>query len=149
MVRIIYTSAFKAGIDHSEINKIHATSHANNVKWQVTGMLCFGSRKFLQCLEGDRDRVNALFQKISRDPRHEEITILKYDSIHEREFDRFSMKLILLTKAANKAVARFSGTETFDPYLMSGETALRMMLSLREHIPTDPPENKTPKPAPT
>jgi hypothetical protein len=132
LVRLIYASSLKPGIDHSVVNDIHATSQKNNVKSNLTGLLVFGNRKFLQTFEGGREQVNLLYHKIATDPRHENALILSYQEVAEREFDKFSMKLIMLTKASSKIQLRFSVGDVFNPYEMSGETALGMMLALLE-----------------
>jgi hypothetical protein len=132
LVRLIYTSSLKTDTDHAEVNKIHAVSQENNTKNNITGMLFFGGRKFLHTIEGGRENVNLLYNKICHDPRHEHVLLLSYGEIAEREFDKFSMKLILLTKSSNKITLRYSIGETFNPYEMSGDTALRMMLAMRD-----------------
>jgi hypothetical protein len=56
----------------------------------VTGVLCFclSSGIFMQVLEGGRDPVNALYNRITRDKRHRDATLLSYDEIGQRSFRR-------------------------------------------------------------
>ena len=44
----------------------------------ITGVLCHGGDVFMQVLEGGRDAVNALYNKIVRDARHHDVALLHY-----------------------------------------------------------------------
>ncbi len=132
LARLIYSSSLKPHVDHTEIKKIHEVAEEQNRKLRVTGMLIFGNENFLQAIEGDRDVINSLYDKIFHDPRHHQLIIRSYQEINDRKFNRFAMKLILLTQANAQFVLQFSTSELFNPSEMTSESALKMMLALRD-----------------
>ena len=87
LVRLIYTSTFLSQeYDSSELKKIHEVAMANNSQLEISGMLIVGNDYFLQCLEGGRENVNRLYEKIAKDKRHNRATILSYEESHSRRF---------------------------------------------------------------
>jgi hypothetical protein len=75
--------------------------------------------------------VNLLYSKIIVDPRNELNVLLEYGEIVEREFEDWSMKLVLLTAANSKKLRKFSTMSDFDPFVLSGSSAHKLLLSLR------------------
>lgn len=74
---------------------ILGASVRNNFRNNVTGALYFDGRAFLQAIEGPADRIGPLFERISADPRHDDIVML-HDSVAEtRRFGAWAMKLTL------------------------------------------------------
>lgn len=133
LVRIIYSSCFlHEDFDHSELAKINKKASVYNKKLNITGELVFGNDYFLQCLEGERDAVNNVFSKIVKDPRHTKVTIFCFEEIDNREFSEWNMKLVLLTKAKENLIRRFSVSGDFNPFNMSSKSALELMIALRE-----------------
>ena len=131
-LRLIYVSTFKASTDVTELAKIHERARESNSKYDLTGMLVFGNDYFLQCLEGGREPVNRLYANILSDQRHEKVTLLDYTELHERDFGKWSMKLVLITPEKELFLRRFSITSHFDPYQLSGQSARQLMLALSE-----------------
>ncbi|GAB4405548.1 MAG: BLUF domain-containing protein [Bacteriovoracaceae bacterium] len=66
-------------------------SRKNNDKIGVTGMLIYQSSIFLQLLEGDRESVQKLFNKIKADKRHDQVIILYEGQTEERLFPHWTM----------------------------------------------------------
>jgi hypothetical protein len=96
----------------------------------ITGALVFGDDHFLQSLEGESEAVNRLYCKISRDTRHERVTLLSYEQISERAFTEWSMKMIMLTEKKMELVKRFSTKSHFDPFKMDPKSAYHFLLAL-------------------
>ena len=132
LVRLVYASHFKPEIDPSELARIHEAALEHNGKQEITGLLLFGNDQFLQCLEGGREAVNALYSKINKDHRHSQATLLSYEQIAERDFEAWSMKLVLMSEAKKQLVLRFTPTGEFAPLQMSPESALKLMLAVRD-----------------
>jgi hypothetical protein len=133
LVRLVYASALRPNVDPSELAVIHSKSLENNPKEVITGILVFGNDYFLQCLEGSQESVNRLYAKIASDPRHERCTLLSYSKISTREFDDWAMKLVLMTEKKTKLITKYSMSGVFNPYEMSGEGALGLLIAVREH----------------
>ncbi len=133
LVRLVYASTLRPTVDPSELAVIHSKSLENNPKEGITGMLAFGNDYFLQCLEGRQESVNQLYTKIANDPRHERCFLLSYGKATSREFDEWSMKLVLMTEKKSKLVLKYSTSGNFNPYEMSAEGALNLLMAVRDH----------------
>ncbi len=134
LTQIIYTSTATEEFTPEDIDKILSTARENNKSQDITGMLCFSSKKFLQCLEGSRASVNALYHKILNDKRHCNIVLLDYQEISEREFNTWSMAYVPDSSVTHPANLKFSGSSTFTPYEKSGDSAHKMMLEFKESL---------------
>lgn len=127
LVRLIYASKIKDGHGPNDIMKIVEVSEKNNQRKGITGALCFGPRHFLQCLEGNRDEINRLYNKIVTDGRHTDVALLYYSDICERVFGDWAMGYVLAEKSLHDIVFRFSGSRTFNPYDFTGTQAVRFL----------------------
>jgi hypothetical protein len=54
-------------------------------------MLLYRSGYFIQALEGDAERVRALYDKIAKDPRHRNVLMVYNKPIEKRTFGSWSM----------------------------------------------------------
>ncbi len=70
MFRLAYVSEASDRFGPEDLNDIGRKSAERNTKADITGILIMDGGKILQVLEGERGAVEALFLKISRDPRH-------------------------------------------------------------------------------
>ena len=59
LIRLLYASTAQEGVDLNEFKRILSQAQTNNDQRDLTGMLAFNSKLFLQALEGARDQVNA------------------------------------------------------------------------------------------
>lgn len=135
LVRLIYASKKTQDIGPQDIEQILKSARANNQELDVTGMLCFNRKFFLQCLEGSRKKVNHIYHKILNDPRHSDIVMLDYQEISKREFSAWSMGYMPESSLTRPVLLKFSGSGDFNPYEISGESAHGLMLALRENVP--------------
>ena len=88
---IIYTSR-PLDSNSSDIENILISSERNNPRAEVTGLLIFGSELYLQFLEGPENSVDATFNRIKSDKRHNEIRILKESKSDRRLFASWTMR---------------------------------------------------------
>lgn len=97
MKRIMYISSASRPLDAEEIESIGEISVRNNTRDGLTGILLTAQEFFFQILEGESDQVNRTFERIRKDPRHQDVLILKTESeIKERLFGQWSMKTVRL-----------------------------------------------------
>ena len=75
----------------TEVQKILESSRRNNVREGVTGALLFNGEWFAQTLEGPLDKVEATFERIQRDSRHADVTLLESGPTNGRIFADWSM----------------------------------------------------------
>ena len=70
LVHLVYTSIAAREFSKEDHTELLKKSRAANELLGVTGMLLFSEGNFFQVLEGEPEVVDALYTKISRDPRH-------------------------------------------------------------------------------
>jgi hypothetical protein len=131
LVRLIYASKIPEALNQKDIKAILVSSRANNTLNNVTGSLIYSKGYFLQCLEGSRIKVNQLYHKILLDERHHDPSILKYEEISVREFDRWAMGFIPTAKISGELILKYSGEQSFNPYSMSGEACYLLLKELK------------------
>jgi hypothetical protein len=134
LTRIIYTSTITEKFSVKDVDDILDEARTNNRKKEITGMLCFSRNHFLQCLEASRSCVNEIYHKILNDERHTNIVLLDYNEISEREFSDWSMAYIPNSDISEAINLKFSESSKFNPYKMSGDSAHKMMLALRDNL---------------
>jgi Sensors of blue-light using FAD len=128
--RLIYVSTALDSVDLNEFKRILATAQTNNGARDLTGMLAFNSKVFLQALEGSREAINDLYAKLVRDPRHFNLMLLKYAPIEQRHWSNWSMGFAA-PNADNRALfLKYSNQSTFNPYGMLGENAEKLLMEL-------------------
>jgi hypothetical protein len=121
LIRLTYASRAK-NLGPMDVKDILASSRQNNLALGVTGALCLSNGIFLQCLEGDRGAVNALYHRILQDTRHFDPAILDFDDIVSRQFSTWSMGLVSTTAEHQALFLKYSTGPNFDPYQMSTQT---------------------------
>ncbi len=136
LTRLIYASTISEGFDLTTVENIIHAARENNQSLDVTGLLCFDHHFFLQCLEGSRTNVNHIYQRILNDKRHNNIIMLDYQEISAREFSNWSMGYIPSSSLTAPINLRYSGSSEFNPYKMSGESAYKLLLELKESLPS-------------
>ncbi len=89
--QLIYTCALAQNTSSQDLEEIALTSRARNLAQNITGILLCKDGSVLQVLEGDKDIVMALFDKIAQDRRATNPLILTQRTSAEREFPNWSM----------------------------------------------------------
>ncbi len=77
-------------MEDAELLPLLDKARVANARRGVSGMLLYKSGSFLQVLEGEAGDVEALIATIERDPRHEDVRILRKDA-GPRQFGEWSM----------------------------------------------------------
>lgn len=98
--RLTYVSKLSLPLNQKEILEIGHKASLNNQKIDVTGILIGVGDYFFQILEGEEATVNQLVEKIGRDPRHRDVTILSAETgCEERLFSDWNMKAVTLNES--------------------------------------------------
>jgi Sensors of blue-light using FAD len=126
LVQLIYVSRstfatsenFK-GIEPN-VGRILLKSRINNKSKNITGVMYFGDGCFFQCLEGDVDAVDTLFESLKNDPRHSDVQLLSRNAISERSFAGWEMKFVPLEEPMTRLL-QSRGYKSFDPFRFDGE----------------------------
>ncbi|MEE4243836.1 MAG: BLUF domain-containing protein [Kangiellaceae bacterium] len=77
-----------------DLQSIFDTSIVNNITHNISGVLLYCNNHFLQTIEGNRPNVEKLFEKISHDSRHSDITTLLSHAIERRMYPEWNMQPI-------------------------------------------------------
>ena len=127
LFRLIYASESAHPFTVQELAEMLLKARALNRSQQISGILCQGERRFLQCLEGPRDGVNELYGRIARDPRHTRVTLLGCSEISVREFPNWDMAYIHNTRPYLKLIQDLGHTSVFDPHNLDATDALYLL----------------------
>lgn len=130
LIRLIYASTANDSVDLNEFKNILQQAQANNYRNDLTGMLAFNSKVFLQALEGSRKQVNELYSKLVRDPRHHTVTVLGYKEIEERHWASWSMGFTAPNSNNRALFLKYSQQSSFNPYAMAAEATEKMLMEL-------------------
>ena len=122
LVRLLYVSRVADRMPDGTIEAVMQQARRNNPELGITGVLCHGGEIFLQVLEGGRDPVNALYNRIVGDRRHRQVTLLNYEEILERRFASWTMGQVNLSKVNSSTLLKYSERALVDPYAVSGRT---------------------------
>lgn len=129
LVHCIYCSAATKDFGPAELTALLSECREKNSKVGLTGMLLYADATFFQVLEGDRPAVEALFEKLSRDKRHERVTKIVLEPIEERSFGEWTMGHSKLTK---RELAEIPGLNDFfargSSYMDLGEGRAKALL---------------------
>lgn len=134
LARLIYSSFASGPITANDLRDILESARRFNSLFNITGMLCYGDKRFMQYLEGERTLVNQLYRKILLDERHKEVMILDYADIEKPIYKDWSMGFI---DADNADIRNFLtnkiNASSFQPENMSSTQALQFV----DHIKAD------------
>ena len=122
LIRLVYASqsnnpTSRGSVDPA-IGSILSQSRRNNQKQEIGGVLYFGDGYFFQCLEGEAERVQALYNKISQDPRHVHCTVLSITPAQQRLFSDWSMKFVPTADDVQQLLQQH-GYQRFTPFKFS------------------------------
>mgnify|MGYP006202469355 CR=1 FL=1 len=106
----------------------------NNPGKGLTGILCCNADIFLQALEGPRDQVNALYNRLADDSRHKDLCILDYAEIDVRHYSNWSMGWAGAKQANRELFLKYSSSDRFDPFNMSAVQVAGLLQALSETL---------------
>ena len=130
LVRLLYASRAAKPVAPAVIESILEQSRKHNPELGITGILCQSGEVFLQVLEGGRSAVNALYNQIVRDERHQDVVILHYEEVAERAFAGWTMGQVNLAKVNPSTLLKYGEKPALDPYAMSGKAAMALLEEL-------------------
>lgn len=100
LVKFVYVSSLTFGSRFSTTIFEEVENHARNFNQQhgITGTLCYGNGHFLQCIEGEKEKIAALTQRIFADTRHKNVRVLLLKVIRQHSFFDWRMRLLFLER---------------------------------------------------
>ncbi|EKK5196004.1 diguanylate phosphodiesterase [Cronobacter sakazakii] len=118
---LIYRSRLKSDIDQASLQAIVRQAQTRNAQMQVSGILVFDGHQFLQVLEGPLHAVEALFERISQDERHDFVVELMRDYAPRRHFENVGMALFDLRNVKAHAVLKAVVKSSVVPFNLARE----------------------------
>ena len=118
LYQIIYSSESATPMQMDDLEDILESARESNAEAGITGALVYVDGFFLQILEGDARAVQELMARISKDVRHETVTVLKQGEIPASVFSDWKMAYV---SATADQVAKWAG--------LSGTTAIPDILA--------------------
>jgi hypothetical protein len=91
LYHISYVSTGCDGLRYEHIKEILESSNKNNETDEISGILIYCNKHFFQIIEGEKEKVEELFQKIAVDPRHDNVIKLQSGFIEQRHFETWNM----------------------------------------------------------
>jgi hypothetical protein len=108
--QLIYSSKSATPMQRDELEELLEQARNSNAGKGITGALVYVDGVFLQILEGELEAVKELMRKISKDFRHETVTVLKEGAIPSASFSEWEMAYVSATRKEVAEWAGLSGT---------------------------------------
>lgn len=106
-----------------------------NPKYGITGILLYDNGKFLQILEGEQDKLDALLANIQHDLRHNNFELLISASIPSRELESWNMEAFDITNTNDKDWSLLKDFR--DAYLANYKVSANQLISWVRHFIKD------------
>jgi hypothetical protein len=95
LARLIYKSTAKEKATLNQgLKALEDQASSNNADRNITGLLILTGDSFLQVLEGDPIQLTSLFRNIVNDKRHADVELVTFESVAQRSFEQWGMRLI-------------------------------------------------------
>lgn len=90
--QLVYISKATTLFSEGELLTILSSARKKNQNEQVTGLLLYKDKSFIQLLEGPKEAVAKIFSTVEMDPRHYRInTFIANEKVNERCFPDWNM----------------------------------------------------------
>ncbi|GJD61993.1 BLUF domain-containing protein [Methylobacterium frigidaeris] len=134
LYRLVYASKnLLQGPDHevtAAVRQILDASQRNNRTAGVTGALMFNGGAFAQVLEGPRAGVEETFERIQRDERHGDVTVLQCGPAETRGFPDWSMAFVGQSARGQALWCGLAAESGFDLTRLDGDGVFAMLHGL-------------------
>jgi hypothetical protein len=127
LVRLLYASRPSAPLTAEVQDSILQQSREHNPEQGITGILCYSNDVFMQVLEGGRDEVCELYNRIARDDRHRDVRILSFEEIRERRFGNWTMGRVNLAKVNPTLLLKYNERAELNPFATSGQATMALL----------------------
>ena len=119
--RVVYMSTAVGVLRAEELDRIYFRAKSSNAQASITGLMLFYEGAFLQVLEGPIAGVSSLLERIRRDRRHANFTVLEAGPAEERLFPDAPMRFIAarnLSPGEKQAFSDLRQAVSSRPYML-------------------------------
>ncbi len=116
---LMYFSSARPGLGSLDIRAILGGAQVRNRRLDVTGLLLFTGRHFVQVLEGRAADLDGLVKAIQLDTRHDGLQVLVRQSIRQRRYGQWAMAFVESLDDADALDRLFINTNP-DPTPLAG-----------------------------
>jgi hypothetical protein len=103
------------------IAAILAASQINNQRDGITGAMIHDACWFAQELEGCESALSVTFERILRDPRHREVSLVTIHPAAERRYPEFALAGTMRGRDNDDLFRHYCDGESFDPREMRAD----------------------------
>lgn len=132
LARLIYASEAAASLTPDSVQALLAHARRNNRLRDITGVLAFDSRYFLQAIEGGRQPLSDLYARLVQDPRHQRLMIISFEAVLRRSFSSWTMGFAGADASRRGLYLLHGASGQFEPHSLSGPAALALLSELAE-----------------
>lgn len=140
LVRLTYAStiASKPAMIRKDLTDLVEITRTYSINHHIHGISYYGNNCFLQCLEGQKNQIDDLYQKILNDQRYANKIVLAYQDIQCQSFKSWNMKYVMQDTNVQYFFNRHY-CDRFNPYVLNEELVdeLISMLIPLENIQPD------------
>jgi len=134
---IAYVSFSHKALSAKELEDLLFEIRRKNKKQDITGLLLYNDESFIQVVEGELSKLRELFERISKDQRHNNIVKLVEEPIEKRAFPDWYMGFRNISKEQADKIPGFSKFMISDnpQELLKGSTReiMKLLNSFRQY----------------
>lgn len=94
LYELLYTSHANQDLSDEDLAQLLDQSRKRNATIGISGLLIYHNQEFVQLLEGEKDQVQALYDRIALDDRHSSVRTFWDGEIERRNFRNWAMAYI-------------------------------------------------------
>lgn len=133
MFEIVYTSLATHDLGPAELTALLDQARRANQARGITGMMIYRKREFLQLLEGERAQVEALYERIAHDERHQQMSRIWDGPIPARSCGEWEMAFVAPDDASLQSRPGYRDLMERGLIAASGDSiGKKLLLSLRD-----------------
>jgi hypothetical protein len=111
---LVYVSLATREMSPSDLTELLEQSRQKNARLNITGLLVYHNREFMQVLEGTKTEIFSLYDTISKDERNTNNYLMWDGPLAQRGFESWSMAFLA------PAELSLEGKEAYSTFLQTG-----------------------------
>lgn len=132
--QLIYASSKNGDYSIFELNNLLKASAKRNKDNEISGYIVTDGQHFLQVIEGEEDKVNRLYKKISRNKKHTNINFIGSKQIKYRSFKKWNLGYIVEKKVIIDFLFKKANKRLFLPQQYDYDFALEFLIDIEKII---------------